>query len=596
MTRFVIGDTDFLLDEEPFRILSGSIHYFRVHPGQWRERIRSAKLMGLNTIETYIAWNAHSAAEGEFDTHGALDIQRFLRIIAEEGMFAIVRPGPFICAEWHNGGLPGWLTRKCGDAIRKNATDYMNAVAVYFQQLLPLLAPMQIDQGGPIILMQVENEYGAYSSDASYLQALVDILRAHRISVPLTTIDQPITEMLAAGGLPTLHKTASFGSGAEERLATLRAHQPRGPLMCAEFWDGWFDHWGGHHTTTDAHTSARELDHILATGASVNIYMAHGGTNWGLTNGANHKGYYEPTVTSYDYDAPISESGELTAKFFAFRDVLGKYVELPALDAGLPDKRLSPAFVTPFTRSRALRDIVGLNFAARAVTQPEAVTTGDVPTFDDIALFAGLGLYRTTVTGGGLLEFGEVRDRAQVFIGGHAVAVLEREHKDRRVVLPRSERTDDHVELEILVEDQGRVNYGPRIGEQKGLIGPVTLNGRPLTNWQLLPIDLTDVARLTALTSTGIDVGEGPVFKAATFTLDEPTDLFLSTREFGKGVAWVNGWPLGRFWSRGPQHTLFIPGPATHPGENTLLVLELTGVANDEAIFVAGPDLGPEES
>jgi beta-galactosidase len=595
MPRFVIGETDFLLDGEPFRILSGAMHYFRVHPGSWRNRIRSAKLMGLNTIETYVAWNAHSPVEGEFSTQGELDIQRFLRIVAEEGMFAIVRPGPFICAEWHNGGLPGWLTHRCGEAIRRNAPDYMSAVERYFAQVLPLLAPLQVDERGPLILMQVENEYGAYGSDASYLQALADLLRTHGITVPLTTIDQPTNEMLSAGGLPWLHKTASFGSGAQQRLATLRAHQKTGPLMCAEFWDGWFDHWGGRHATTDAQASADELDQILASGASVNIYMAHGGTNWGLTNGANHKGYYEPTVTSYDYDAPISESGELTAKFYAFRDVLGKYVELPPVDEKLLRKPSSPDFVADFTRSCALRDVV--DSVTPPMTKAAVTTATDVPTFDEVGLFGGFGWYRTTISGdGGVLEFGEVRDRAQVFVDGHPVAVLEREHNDRRVLLPRVGRGGGRAVLEVLVEDQGRVNYGPRIGESKGLIGPVRFNGETLTGWHLTPIDLADPGRWMNGATTADEFIEGPVFRSATFALDEPTDLFLSTREFGKGVAWVNGWPLGRFWSRGPQHTLYVPGPATTRGQNTLVVLELAGTINDQARFVAGPDLGPEES
>ena len=297
---FAIGDEHFMLDGEPFRVLAGALHYFRVHPDLWADRIHKARLMGLNTIETYVPWNEHSPSRGTFDTAAGLDLGRFLDLVAAEGMFAIVRPGPYICAEWDNGGLPGWLFTDPDVGVRRNEPLYMAAIAEYFDALLPIVAERQIDRGGPVILVQVENEYGAYGDDKDYLAALVELNRAGGITVPLTTIDQPTDQMLADGGLPGLHKTASFGSRATERLATLRRHQPTGPLMCAEFWNGWFDFWGAHHHTTGAAEAAAELDELLAAGASVNLYMFHGGTNFGFTNGANDKGVYQPTVTSYD--------------------------------------------------------------------------------------------------------------------------------------------------------------------------------------------------------------------------------------------------------------------------------------------------------
>ncbi len=327
--HFAIGETDFLLDGEPFRILSGALHYFRVHPGQWADRIRKARQLGLNTIETYVAWNAHAPTEAEFRLDGGLDLGRFLDLVAAEGMFAIVRPGPYICAEWTNGGLPAWVNTP-GAVIRRNDPHYMAAVHRYLAQLAPVLVPRQIDQGGTVILVQVENEYGAYGSDHDYLRALAKALRGIGITVPLTTVDQPTGSMLADGGLPELHATALFGSQAAQRLAALRRHQPTGPLMCAEFWNGWFDDWGGHHHVTPAAASAAELDEMLRLGASVNIYMFHGGTNFGLANGANDKGIYRPITTSYDYDAPLDEAGNPTAKYWAYRDVLARYTTVPA--------------------------------------------------------------------------------------------------------------------------------------------------------------------------------------------------------------------------------------------------------------------------
>jgi beta-galactosidase len=628
---FAIGDTDFLLDGEPFRVLAGAIHYFRVHPDHWADRIHKARLMGLNTIETYVAWNAHSPQRGVFDTDGQLDLARFLDLVAAEGMFAIVRPGPYICAEWDNGGLPGWLFADPAVGVRRNEPLYMAAVAEYFEQLLPIVASRQIDRGGPVILVQIENEYGAYGDDKDYLRALIELNRAGGITVPLTTIDQPTDQMLSDGSLPELHKTGSFGSRATDRLATLRRHQPAGPLMCAEFWNGWFDHWGAHHHTTSAEDSARELDELLATGASVSLYMFTGGTNFGFTNGANDKGVYQPTVTSYDYDAPLSESGEVTAKYRAFREVIAKYVPVPAeLPAPAAD---APAFTVDLDESvslwDALPELAAVDASALASTALIGAGLGaasGLPSMDALGQYTGFALYRSRlVPGARVFSVGEVRDRAQVFVDRTPVGVLHRDHHDRSISLPPGEH------LDLLVEDQGRVNYGPRIGEDKGLIGPATLDGAELTDWQVLPLDVDGFARadsaryarqpgrrgvllpagsvdldldvdldlaanLTATptpTATILESGSlsGPAFARGRFDAEPGVDLFLSTAGWGKGQAWINGFNLGRFWDRGPQTTLYVPGPVLG-ATNELVILCLHGTEAAVAHFVAAPDLG----
>ncbi|TFV99913.1 glycoside hydrolase family 35 protein [Leifsonia flava] len=591
MARFEIGEHDFLLDREPFRVLSGALHYFRVHPGQWADRIRSAKEMGLNTIETYVAWNEHAPKRGQFDLDGRLDLTRFLSLVAAEGMYAIVRPGPYICAEWDNGGFPGWLTKECGTELRLDEPRYMRAVIEYFAQLLPVLEPLQIDRGGPIILVQIENEYGAYGSDKAYLRRLVDLTRAGGITVPLTTIDQPTDQMLTDGGLPELHKTASFGSRATDRLATLRTHQPTGPMMCAEFWDGWFDHWGGVHNTTSAAGAAAELDAILAAGASVNIYMFHGGTNFGLTSGANHKGRYEPTTTSYDYDAPLSESGQRTAKYFAFRDVIAKYAPVPSLESEQGTTR-APVFTAPFCRHVRVFDI--LDRGAPVVSR----TQHDPPSMDDLGAFRGFARYSTVTSGGGILEFTEVRDRAQIYFDGMAVGVLLREHNETTIHLPRA--LNEGARLDVLVEDMGRVNYGSRIGESKGLIGPVTLMGQALNGWSVELIDVQGALPQEfeeALNDPAVmpSTGGKPLLSSATFNLGEPADLHFSTKSLGKGVVWVNGFNVGRYWSRGPQQTIYVPGSVTLAGANELVILETNGVPHPEACFVDGPAWSPLE-
>ena len=578
MTSFSIGDTDFLRDGMPHQVISGAIHYFRVHPDQWQDRIRKARLMGLNTVETYVAWNAHEPRRGEWDASGWNDLGRFLDLVHAEGMDAIVRPGPYICAEWHNGGLPVWLTGG-GRELRSSEPTFLADVSAYLRRVYEIVAPRQIDRGGPVVLVQIENEYGAYGSDKAYLEELVAVTRDAGITVPLTTVDQPVDRMLDDGSLPGLHKTGSFGSRSAERLATLRKHQPTGPLMCSEFWDGWFDWWGGVHHTTDVAAAAADLDELLAAGASVNIYMFHGGTNFGLTNGANDKGRYLPLVTSYDYDAPLDEAGDLTEKFFAFREVIAKYApvpdELPA--RGVP----APAFEVALSPRGAWTDAAA-----------SAPVTDRPRTFDALGHLSALVRYDVELPdGGGILSIDDVRDLAWVSVDGQPVGTLSRTRHDRTIHIP-SGRT-----LSILVEDQGRVNYDHRLGEEKGLVGDVTLDGVALTGWRSSALDVAAIAA-----SVGASPAEplaeaadaGPLAWSADFALDAATDLFLDTSAWGKGYAFVNGFFLGRYWRNGPQRTMYIPAPATRAGANSLVVLELEHL-DPRVTFVDALALGDTE-
>lgn len=578
MPTFTIGEQDFLLDGQPYRILSGALHYFRIHPDHWADRIHKARLMGLNTIETYVPWSMHEPVHGQWSAEGGLDLGRFLDLVAAEGMHAIVRPGPYICAELDNGGLPAWLLRVPGLRIRTSEPQYLVLVQEYLQNVLRIVAPRQVDRGGPVLLVQVENEYGAYGSDQDYLAELEQMTRAGGITVPLVTVDQPTPQMLTDGSLPGVHLTGSFGSRATERLATLRAHQPTGPLMCMEFWIGWFDAWGTHHHTTDAAESAAELEQLLAAGASVNIYMFHGGTNFGLTSGANDKGRYQPTTTSYDYDAPLDEAGRPTAKFDAFREVIARYAPVPD---ELPDRGgPAPELTVELGECSGLLGLLD--------TTADWASTAAPPTFDELGVHSGLLVHRTTLPGGpgAVLEIGEVRDRVQVFLEGRPIGVLSRENHEHAIALPVGEGV-----LTLLVEDQGRVTYGSRLGEAKGLIGGVRFDGRELEGWQTAVVDLD---RLPGI-ALGRQLPLGPALTAGDIELDAPFDLFLDTSHWGKGLAWVNGFCLGRYWRRGPQQTLFVPAPLTHAGTNRLVVLELEVMAPPEARFVSGPVLGPTE-
>lgn len=586
-STFAVGEQDFLLAGRPHRIIAGALHYFRVHPEQWRDRIHKGRLMGLNTIETYVPWNEHAPAEGRFDAAGGLDLAGFLREVQAEGMHAIVRPGPYICAEFDGGGLPAWLLADPAVQVRSREPRYLSAVSAYLRQVLEIVAPLQIDRGGPVILMQVENEYGAYGDDHEYLRALTAVFREAGITVPLTTVDQPEPGMLAAGTIPELLATASFGSRAAERLAALRSVQPSGPLMCGEFWCGWFDHWGGGHHTTSAAEAARELDAVLASGASVNIYLLHGGTNFGLTSGADDKGVYRPTVTSYDYDAPLDEAGRPTEKFWAFRDVIASYAPVPEIAGPDAAGTARAAFVVP---PPAPLECVG---SLDALVDGKWSEHEEPPTMDELGIARGFARYRHELAAGDApvtLVFAEVRDRAWVSLDGVPVGVLAREHHERALTLPRGTGT-----LDVLVEDEGRVNYGPRIGEAKGLIGPVRVGGAPLTGWQASPVPWEALADAAAAASAS-PLPVGAAVHRAAVELDAPTDLSLSTAGLGKGIVWMNGFCLGRYWRSGPQRSLYVPAPVLRAGRNDIVVLELETLTARSLRFLDDLDLGARES
>ncbi|WP_406304522.1 beta-galactosidase [Streptomyces sp. NBC_00885] len=580
MPLLEIDDIGFRLDGEPFRLLSGGLHYFRVHPAQWADRLHKARLMGLNTIETYVPWNLHQPRPGRLRMDGELDLPAFLDLASAEGLHVLLRPGPYICAEWEGGGLPSWLLAEPDIRLRSRDPRYLSAVDDYFAQLLAPLKPYLATRGGPVLAVQVENEYGAYGDDTAYLEHLAATLRRCGVDVPLFTCDQPAD--LERGALPGVLATANFGSRSVQNLAALRAHQPDGPLLCTEFWIGWFDRWGAHHVVRDPAQAAQELDELLASGGSVNFYMFHGGTNFGFTNGANDKHTYRPTVTSYDYDAPLNEAGDPTEKFTAFREVIAKYAPVPAEPVpGWAPKLGLPS--VPLTESASL--------LACAPALGVAVASEQPLTMEELKQDFGFVLYETALPTAGpvLLELEQVRDRAQVFLDGQPVGVLERENHERAIAftVPRAGSV-----LSLLVENQGRVNYGPGIHDRKGLPGAVLLDGTVLTGWTSRPLPLTSLAALpfAATTTTG------PAFHRGTFEITVTADTFLHLGGWTKGNAWVNGFHLGRYWSRGPQQSLYVPAPVLHTGSNEIVVLELHTAHRARTVDLREtPDLGPTE-
>ncbi|MEU2236275.1 glycoside hydrolase family 35 protein [Streptomyces vietnamensis] len=580
MPRLEIADDGFRLDDRPFRIISGGLHYFRVHPDQWADRLHKARLLGLNTVETYVPWNLHAPRPGEFRLDGGLDLPRFLDLAAAEGLHVLLRPGPYICAEWEGGGLPSWLLAEDGIALRSRDPRFLAAVDGYLAALLPPLKPYLSGAGGPVIAVQLENEYGAYGEDAGYLADLAGLLRTHGVDVPLFTCDQPAD--LARGGLDGVLRTVNFGSRVEAGLDALRRLQPTGPLMCSEFWIGWFDRWGAVHTTRDPADAAADLDRLLAAGASVNIYMLHGGTNFGLTSGANDKGTYRPTVTSYDYDALLDEAGDPTPKYEAFRGVIARHAPVPDEPVPAPGPKLAPTVVE-------LDASAGLFDQTRLFGRP---VRADRPlTMEQLGQSFGFVLYEAELptAGATVLRVGEVRDRAQVFVDGQPVGVLEREHHEHALAFltPRS-----GARLTVLVENQGRVNYGAGIHDRKGLLGRVTVNGEEFADWSSSPLPLDGIDDLTVAPAGPL---VGPAFHRGSFELARPADGYLALDGWTKGHAWVNGFPLGRYWSRGPQTTLYVPAPVLRPGRNEITVLELHATTTRTVELRDRPDLGPAE-
>ena len=582
MAQFVVGERDFMLDGRPLRLLSGALHYFRVHEAQWDHRLAMLRALGLNCVETYVPWNLHEPRPGEFRDPEALG--RFLDAAQAAGLRAIVRPGPYICAEWENGGLPEWLTGPLGRRVRTRDAAYLRAVDAWFARLLPQVVARQCTEtsgpggsgGGPVIMVQVENEYGSYGSDAEYLAHIAQALRGHGVRVPLFTSDGPEDHMLTGGSVPGVPATANFGSGAREAFATLRRHQPDGPLMCMEFWCGWFAHWGRRDVPRPPQDAAAALREILECGASVNLYMAHGGTSFGGWAGANragdlHDGELEPTVTSYDYEAPIDERGRPTEKFWRFREVLAEYADGPLPELPEPVRALDapvPGVVTEWAPAEDVLECLG---------GPE-VTAGSPATFEELGVDRGVVRYRVEVPGPRgtyPLRVRGLRDRAVVSVDGVRGPVLEDEDAlVAEVAGPAS--------VELWVESLGRVNYGPRLAESKGITGGLLHERQYLHGVRArgLRLDaLEDAGARAAIPFRALPADGGPAaagFYRGTLTLTcPPGDADLALPGWTRGFAWINGFNLGRYWHVGPQRALFVPGPVLREGENELLVWEL---------------------
>lgn len=568
MGTFLIQGNEFVLDGKPFRILSGAVHYFRVPRPYWEDRLHKARLMGLNTVETYVAWNLHEPRPGEFHFEDNLDLCTFINTAVDCDLRVILRPGPYICSEWDFGGLPAWLLKDPDMRVRSTYPPYLQVVERWFATLLPQLVPLQVSRDGPILMMQVENEYGNYGSDKNYLTRLVEMLRENGIDTPLFTADWKMGDRLQAGSLEGLLTAVNFGAGPVRAFRKLRKYQPHGPLMCVEFWNGWFNHWGLWHNKRTPSRKARIYDRMLKMGASVNLYMWHGGTSFGFMNGANNiAGLYLADVSSYDYDAPLSECGDLTQKYHALRKVIQKYAPVPQEAFPTPALKLELGSL-PVEEGRSFWDT--LPALAKPVRLPHPVP------MEALDQSHGFILYRTFLRGpvDGKLSISGVRDRAQVFLDGLPLGILTRNLPGRKL---RLQAPSGETRLDILVENMGRVNFGRNLQDRKGILGDILLGRHALFDWEVYTLPLVDLSGLVyePLNSTL----KGPAFYRVVFHIDAPLDGFLALPGWTKGAAWINGFNLGRYWKIGPQKSLYVPAPLLRKGKNEIVIFELQGTS-----------------
>lgn len=589
---FTVGDKTFLLNGKPFVVKAAELHYPRIPRPYWEHRIKMCKALGMNTVCLYVFWNIHEQQEGKFDFTGNNDVAEFCRLAQRNGLYVIVRPGPYVCAEWEMGGLPWWLLKKKNIRLREPDPSFMERVKLFERKVGEQLASLTIQNGGPIIMVQVENEYGSYGENKAYVSAIRDIVRQSGFD-KVTLFQCDWASNFEKNGLDDLVWTMNFGTGADidqqfRRLGELR---PNAPQMCSEFWSGWFDKWGARHETRPAKAMVEGIDEMLSKGISFSLYMAHGGTSFGHWAGANSPGF-APDVTSYDYDAPINEYGQATPKYWELRHTMEKYNDGGKLPA--PPKAPMPVITIP--------KFVLTEYAPLGNGMGSSVQSRDIRSFEDMDMGWGIADYYTAlpkIPVGSMLTLNEPHDFAQVFVDGKYIGKIDRVKNEKTLMLPPVEKG---AELCIRIEAMGRINFGRAIKDYKGITKEVTISAEMdgheaswnLKNWTIVPIPDNYETAVKAL-SVGTETSKRTrqhaklLTKAGYyrghFTLRKPGDTFLNMEAFGKGQVYVNGHAIGRFWNIGPQQTLYLPGCWLKQGRNEVIVLDVVGPKGEPTSF-----------
>ncbi len=562
---FEFSETEFLLDKKPFQIISGEMHPARIPVEYWRHRIQMAKAMGCNTISAYIFWNFHESQEGvyDFETENH-NLAQFFQIVQEEEMFLIVRPGPYVCAEWELGGIPPYLLRIPDIKVRCMDPRYMAAAERYIGKLAEVIKPYMVTKGGPLLMVQIENEYGSYGNDRNYMARLKEVWTNNGVDVPTFTGDGPTTYMLEAGSLPGSAVGLDPGnSPADFELAAKM--NPGVPVFSSETYPGWLTHWGEEWARPDTARLMKEVKFLMDNKKSFNLYVIHGGTNFGFTAGANSGGKgYEPDVTSYDYDAPINEQGQPTPKYFALRNLIGSYLpkgkKLPPVPEPIPAIELSAIGLQPFNSMWNLL--------------PEPISSVQPKPFEAFGQDYGFILYKTELIGhkSGKLVVTELHDYATVFLNGNYIGKIDRRLGENSIDIPVTEVKNPV--LEIFVEAMGRINFAQHIIDRKGITERVTLNGMTLMNWQIYTFPMNR-QKIYDLRSSGKNLNKPGIIFKGNFMSMEKGDTFFDVSNYTKGIIWVNGHNLGRYWNIGPQKRLYCPDSWIKEGLNEVIIFDL---------------------
>ena len=649
---FATEGDHFTLDDKPFKVLSGELHYARIPREYWHARLKMAKAMGLNTIATYVFWNVHEPTPGHYDFTGQYDLAAFVRAAQEEGLYVILRSGPYSCAEWDLGGLPAWLLAdpKSAQAIRTNDPLFMVPAERWITRLSKEVLPLQLGRGGPILMTQIENEYGQFGDDHAYMEHLREIYQ--RVGFDgkdslIYTADN--WRHIPEGSIPELFAATNFGVGNHEHgMDNLATARPKQALFVSEYWPGWFDHWGHPHETRPIAPQIADIDYILTRGAGINIYMFHGGTSFGFGAGSSYiNNKFLPDVTSYDYDAPLDESGRPTPKYFAYRKELAKWSSCHN-ESCLPPV---PAVAPPIT----IPTIPFAEFTSLWNDLPRPAASALAAPMEHFGQDLGYILYRTQLPEPvhGALVIRDVHDFASIYVDGKLVGTMDRRNAaPDGSVLPVQINIAGPAQLDILVANDGRVHVDHTMRtETKGITQLVVLDGRPLSDWRVYPLPMAELPSVVSRSvvpkpaaatskpapSTGNPekqspsphcgfaygdvcppeykplshfVAEGsissgpptpnataasrslpPTFFRAHFTLTAAHDTFLDTRNLGKGIVWINGHNLGRFWNAGPQQTLYVPGPWLHAGTNQIVVFDMLPTTQESVAGLNHPIL-----
>lgn len=586
-----IKNKEFYMNSKPFRIYSGAMHYFRIYPDYWKDRLLKLKLAGFNTVETYTCWNLHEPKPGKFCFDGIFDIVKFIETAKEVGLYCIVRPGPYICAEWDFGGLPAWLLKDKNMQIRCCYPDYLKAVERYYKKLLPMLVPLLETNGGNIIAMQIENEYGSYGNDKEYLHFIENLMKECKIDVLYFTSDGNWKNMLSGGSLPDTYKVLNFGSNAKFAFRCLKDFKNDGPNMCGEFWCGWFDHWNSKHHTRKAASIVNEVKGFLDIGASFNFYMFHGGTNFGFTAGANFNNGYQPTVTSYDYCALLNEWGDYTPAYHAVRKLLCEH------------QGIKMAKLPPSPKVQSIGEVALTEYAPLFDNLKNIADKHKSPVPESMEFFGqnfGLIYYETTISGSydlAQLRIKDVNDFGYVYIDNQLKKIINRvkysKNQNLKELIPVLDKNriimpalSGERKIGVLVDTMGRVNYGEKMIDRKGITDIYIGNQRQM-EYDVYTIPLDNLENL----EYGKDKSRLPLFLKGNFKADSNDDCFVHLDGFTKGYVWINGFNLGRYWKVGPQKSLYIPG-ALLKDNNEIIVLEMEGFSKPSVSILDKHNLG----